>query len=552
MLACDAATAAAVVPQAGEELTYSCEFCRTKFPSYELAEAHEKACPLNPQAAAATAAAAANAAPLQEAMMMAMMAKGGGGMMGKMGPMMGKSALGMMGGPPGKGNAGMPGMGAEGAMPTAGLGGMMPGMAGGCDPSGCPNPGAAAMLAGMGAGGPGMMGGLGPVPGKGMLGMLGKGGPGLVPPPLLGKGGPGMLGAPGLVGGAPGLLGMGGMGPCGLQPPLQRNGDEPPKGAGDQAPGGLGTSSTLKDDPPGFEGLCEKLKDFRRKWDIELRFEPKIIEHLTKQDSKWKEELERLDKELIEAQVPPVCRSGYLLVVFGTVTEANTDEDFRKILCPNLVKEEKGDADPDEKEPVSGGGGGASNGRAAVPAAAGALPEEWMDTQVQEFCGRFSIDEPLKNRLVAALQNRLGTFKEDMNTLMSALKAARHPPGLLSLRLREMENGTFQTRGWLPAEESNRSGGAERARSRSRERRRERSRSRERKRERSRSKERRRRSRSRSRRKDDRGDRGDRAERSDRGGERGGGEKADRDRDRDRARHAKEEGAKGDRSDAED
>ena len=30
--------------------------------------------------------------------------------------------------------------------------------------------------------------------------------------------------------------------------------------------------------------------------------------------------------------MPPVCRSGYLLVVFGEVSEKSTDEDFRYLL----------------------------------------------------------------------------------------------------------------------------------------------------------------------------------------------------------------------------
>mmetsp|Transcript_33639 Transcript_33639/g.103565 ORF Transcript_33639/g.103565 Transcript_33639/m.103565 type:complete len:379 (+) Transcript_33639:3-1139(+) len=363
---------------------------------------------------------------------------------------------------------------------------------------------------------PGMMGPCGAaMPGKGLLGMMGKGGP--CPLPLLGKGGPGMLGmaGPGMLGmGGPAMLGMGGA--AALRPP-ERVDVNAPMGAGDKAPTALGTSSTLKEDPNGMEGLCEKLKDFRRKWDIELRFEPKIIEHLGKKGKGWAQELKRLDDDLQEAQVPPVCRSGYLLVLFGTVTEQNTDEDFRKILCPNLVGEERkeGDGDGDgEQENSSGGGGGRGAGAGTD------LQEEWMTNDIREFCSRFNIDEPQKTRLTNAMSSRASTFKEDMNTLTSALKAARHPPGLLSLRLREMENGTFQTRGWLPAEEANRlaAAAAERPRSRSRERRRERSRSRERRRERSKSRERRRRSRSRSRR-------------------------GDKDRDRERGRRDREEAA---------
>lgn len=420
-------------------------------------------------------------------------------MMGKFGAMMGKGGLGMMG------KTGVPSMGGNGVL--------------GSDTSASSSPCLAGMAGMMGMGAAGMMGssGLPTIPGKGLLGMMGKGMPGMIAP-LQGKGGPGMfgMGCPGLMGlGGAGMLGMAGAGAMSAAEKVDVDG---PMGAGDVAPGALGTSSTLKEDPEGMEGLMDALKEFRRKWDIELRFEPKIIEHLKKHDKTWKKELERLDEDLKEAQVPPVCRSGYLLVLFGQVTESNTDEDFRKILCPNLAGagDDKRDSDGDGCEERSV----ATNVRAA-PTPAAELEEEWMMADIQAFCSRFNIDDTLRNRLISAMRTRTSTFKEDMNTLTGALKAARHPPGLLSLRIREMENGTFQTRGWIPADVSARTG-AERPRSRSRERRRDRSRTRERKRERSRSKERRKKSQSRER----------RVERE-----------RDRERDRDRGRHSKDDGS---------
>jgi len=343
-----------------------------------------------------------------------------------------------------------------------------------------------------------------PMPGKGFPG---KGAAAMMPA-FMGKGGAGIMGMGCPVTALPfdgtNMLNMG-SGGVPLAPPI-RGGLDGLANAGESSPSGLGTSSTLQQDPLNMEGLCEALKEFRRKWDIELRFEPKMIDHLKKHERKWRTELERLDAELKDAQVPPVCRSGYLLVVFGQVTEQNTDEDFRKLLCPNLAAEEKRDADADDVQEVSSG-----VVRERSVEAPATLEEDWMMTEILEFCNRFKIEEPLKHRLLSAMRSRAKTFKDDMNTLTGSLKGARHPPGLLSLKLREMENGTFQTRGWLPDDQTEESlADSKRLRSKSRDRPRDRSRSRERRREKDRSKSKtgRRRSQSRERRVDRERDRG--------------------------------------------
>ncbi|CAE7283494.1 Gnl2 [Symbiodinium necroappetens] len=69
------------------------------------------------------------------------------------------------------------------------------------------------------------------------------------------------------------------------------------------------------------------------RWDLEKRFEPKLVAYLKRTGAPpLQEELQRLEQELRHAGVPPVCRSGYLLVVFGEVSEKSTDEDFRYLL----------------------------------------------------------------------------------------------------------------------------------------------------------------------------------------------------------------------------
>mmetsp|Transcript_66361 Transcript_66361/g.215894 ORF Transcript_66361/g.215894 Transcript_66361/m.215894 type:complete len:520 (-) Transcript_66361:70-1629(-) len=443
----------------GDDVTYSCEHCRAKFTTYDAAEQHELRCPMGPQVQAAQGAIAAVAA-------------AGAPQQAWHGMLQHPSGLplppphGLAPPPPGMPPPGMPPLGTAGP-PGAPPGGFLPMM-------------------------PGMTGPSGPPPG--MYGMMAGA-------PPMGKGMPCFMGGP---------FGM-------MNPALARM--EAERGAGDAQPPMMGRMSTLQADPPGQPGLRAALMDFRRRWDIELRFESRMVEHLTQRGAGWSAELERLDAELKEAGVPPVCRSGYLLVVMGQVTEAHSDEDFRRILCPTLSGGEangtvgggggSGSSDAGagasgcvgaSVSAVAGGGGGgradsdgnlasATGGGAAptapaVPAGAGisqaSLPEKWMDKEVADFCSQFKIEEPQRSRLIAALSKRAATFKEDLATLKSLLRASKRPPGLLSLRLREMENGTFQPQSPSPPAAAGRGRGGERpaaAQSRSREGRKERSKS---------------------------------------------------------------------------
>lgn len=218
----------------------------------------------------------------------------------------------------------------------------------------------------------------------------------------------------------------------------------------------IGQRSTLLSDPEGMEGLRDALMEFRKRWDVELRFEPKLVEHLKAKGDSWRGELSRFDKELTEAGVPPVCRSGYLLVVMGKVNETNTDEDFKRLLCPTLCEGSAPRAsgvrnDQDEARTDSG----PLSASAAEVAPSASLPEEWMNHEVADFCARFRIEGGLRARLVEALRGRIGTIREDLHTLVGCIRGTKHPPGLLSLKLREMENGTFESRGLPSSVEAN-------------------------------------------------------------------------------------------------
>ncbi|CAK0910572.1 unnamed protein product [Prorocentrum cordatum] len=73
-----------------------------------------------------------------------------------------------------------------------------------------------------------------------------------------------------------------------------------------------------------------------------------------------------------------------------------------------------------------------------------------MDEEVRELVQRYGFDAQLEARLVENLRGRARTFTEDMQALRGALRAAANPRGALSLKLREMEGGTFRARGRSP------------------------------------------------------------------------------------------------------
>jgi len=80
---------------------------------------------------------------------------------------------------------------------------------------------------------------------------------------------------------------------------------------------------------------------------------------------------------------------------------------------------------------------------AAVPKAAVPELEARIDPDVQELCEHFNIEDRHLQRLNEIMKNRKDTFEGDMLKLWEKLEDAREPAGLLVVKMREMEEGTF-------------------------------------------------------------------------------------------------------------
>eukprot|EP00913_Durusdinium_trenchii_P016847 g15837.t1 len=82
---------------------------------------------------------------------------------------------------------------------------------------------------------------------------------------------------------------------------------------------------------------------------------------------------------------------------------------------------------------------------AMQPGAAAAEPEDsnMIDPDVQELCDYFHIEERHARRLNDIMKNREDTFVADMERLYDVLERANSPAGLLVVKMREMEEGTF-------------------------------------------------------------------------------------------------------------
>jgi len=231
-------------------------------------------------------------------------------------------------------------------------------------------------------------------------------------------------------------------------------------------PGASSRGATAPSAPPAAtaetDPFLKGVQEFMDRWDVEHRFEPKLVSYLKRSGAgTLEDELKRLDKELEEAAVPPVCRSGYLLVVMGEVSEKSTDEDFRTLLTGKLSDKqlERDETSPSPQRAAAsalsstGSGGGGEKGAGSVSSSVPSvppLPEGWMMEEVESSCARYNLDDKVKNRLVNAMRKRGSTFKEDMRTLNDVMRGARHPKGALSLKLREIENGTFSARSYSP------------------------------------------------------------------------------------------------------
>jgi len=66
-----------------------------------------------------------------------------------------------------------------------------------------------------------------------------------------------------------------------------------------------------------------------------------------------------------------------------------------------------------------------------------------IDPDVQELCDHFHIEDRHLQRLNEIMKGRQDTFEGDMLKLWEKLEDAREPAGLLVVKMREMEEGTF-------------------------------------------------------------------------------------------------------------
>merc|ERR1719277_2982228 len=70
--------------------------------------------------------------------------------------------------------------------------------------------------------------------------------------------------------------------------------------------------------------------------------------------------------------------------------------------------------------------------------------QQAVDTEVQELAHHFKLDERITKDLDVQMKRRRQTFEEDLKALWEILEGARNPAGLLRVKIREMEEGTFR------------------------------------------------------------------------------------------------------------
>merc|ERR1719471_1417604 len=74
-----------------------------------------------------------------------------------------------------------------------------------------------------------------------------------------------------------------------------------------------------------------------------------------------------------------------------------------------------------------------------------------MHSEIMALVARFNLDERIRLRLTDTMSRRMNSFSQDIRTLWEVLETARNPPGLLSVKLNEMDMGTFVPRGFPAA-----------------------------------------------------------------------------------------------------
>merc|ERR1740123_1817690 len=100
-----------------------------------------------------------------------------------------------------------------------------------------------------------------------------------------------------------------------------------------------------------------------------------------------------------------------------------------------------GMGDVDLNAGLNGGGKLAHDTSEVDSAPVVSLPR--IDPDVQELCDHFHIEERHALRLTDCMRKREVTFEADMERLYDILERANSPAGLLVVKMREMEEGTF-------------------------------------------------------------------------------------------------------------
>merc|ERR1719204_631339 len=73
-----------------------------------------------------------------------------------------------------------------------------------------------------------------------------------------------------------------------------------------------------------------------------------------------------------------------------------------------------------------------------------ASKQEAIDSEVQELAHHFKLDDRITKDLDVQMKTRKQTFDDDIAALYEILDGARNPAGLLRVKIREMEEGTFR------------------------------------------------------------------------------------------------------------
>merc|ERR1719512_180341 len=78
--------------------------------------------------------------------------------------------------------------------------------------------------------------------------------------------------------------------------------------------------------------------------------------------------------------------------------------------------------------------------------------QQVIDTEVQELAHHFKLDDRITKDLDQQIKRRNQSFDDDMKALWEILEGARNPAGLLRVKIREMEDGTFRNSSILDKE----------------------------------------------------------------------------------------------------